>query len=153
MHLASHFESDGPGCEHLNPTQRVCANERGPKNYQDSGPTVAQSFSATVSYTSNTPRRMILVTTFWGLKRPHKHEHPTNHDNWYPPYLGPWNQNVRSLCLRGLWGLYFRLYLLSQGGPAGGSCSALLRGLVLIAYPEARRTHMFEVSVPIDHII
>ena len=36
------------------------------------------------------------------IKRPHKHEAPTNHDFWYPPYIGPWNQNVRSLCLCGL---------------------------------------------------
>ena len=43
-----------------------------------------------------------------------KYRAPKNHLNirilptmvsaclWYPPYTGPWNQNVRSLCLRGL---------------------------------------------------
>ena len=34
-------------------------------------------------------------------KRPHKHKDPTNHNFWHPPYTGPWNQNVRSLCLGG----------------------------------------------------
>ena len=38
------------------------------------------------------------------LKGPHKHKDPTNHDFWYPPSSGPWNQNVRSLCLCGLFG-------------------------------------------------
>ena len=37
-------------------------------------------------------------------KRSHKHKDSTNHDNWYPPSIGPWNQNVRSLCLCGLLG-------------------------------------------------
>ena len=39
-------------------------------------------------------------------KRPHKHKDPTNHGFWYPPYIGPWNQNVRSSCLGGLLGPY-----------------------------------------------
>ena len=34
-------------------------------------------------------------------KRPHKHKDPTNHDFWYPPYLGPWNQNVSSYVYSG----------------------------------------------------
>ena len=38
----------------------------------------------------------------------YKHKDPTNNDFWYPPYMGPWNQNVRSLCLRGLRGHYLR---------------------------------------------
>ena len=29
-----------------------------------------------------------------GPNRPHKHRDPTNHAFWYPPYIGPWNQNV-----------------------------------------------------------
>ena len=28
-----------------------------------------------------------------------KHKLPTTHDFWYPPYVGHWNQNVRSSCL------------------------------------------------------
>ena len=36
----------------------------------------------------------------------YKHKDPTNHGFWYPPYTGPWNQNVRSLCLCGLFGPY-----------------------------------------------
>ena len=39
-------------------------------------------------------------------KRPHKHKDPTNHDVWYLPYIGPRNQNVRSLCLCSLLGPY-----------------------------------------------
>ena len=30
-------------------------------------------------------------------KRPHQHKDPTKHDFSYPPCIGPWNQNVRSL--------------------------------------------------------
>ena len=37
-------------------------------------------------------------------KSPHKHQDPTNHDFWNPPHIGPWKQNVRSLCLCGLLG-------------------------------------------------
>ena len=33
-----------------------------------------------------------------GPKNPHKHQDPTNDDFWSPPYIGPWNQNVRSSC-------------------------------------------------------
>ena len=43
---------------------------------------------------------MILI----GPKRPYKHEDLTSHDFWYPPYIGPWNHNVRSLCLCGHFG-------------------------------------------------
>ena len=34
----------------------------------------------------------------------YEHGDPTNHGFWNPPCLGPWNQNVGSLCLCGLWG-------------------------------------------------
>ena len=40
-------------------------------------------------------------------KRPHEHKDPTNHGFWYPPiysYIGPWKQNVGSLCFCGVWG-------------------------------------------------
>ena len=33
---------------------------------------------------------------------PHKHKDPRKHDFWYPPSIGPWSQNLRSLCLCGL---------------------------------------------------
>ena len=33
-----------------------------------------------------------------------KHKDPTARDFWYPPYVGPWHKNVRSLCLCGLLG-------------------------------------------------
>ena len=33
-----------------------------------------------------------------GPKRPHKHKDPMHHDFSYPPHIGPWNQDVRSLC-------------------------------------------------------
>ena len=39
-------------------------------------------------------------------KRPHKHQDPSEHDFWYPPYIGAWNQNVRSSCSCGLLGPY-----------------------------------------------
>ena len=42
----------------------------------------------------------------WGPRRPHKHKDPTTHSFWYLPYSGPWNQDVRSLCLHGLLGSY-----------------------------------------------
>ena len=38
--------------------------------------------------------------------RPQKqpeHENLARHAFWYPPYVWPWNQNLRSLCLCGLW--------------------------------------------------
>ena len=35
------------------------------------------------------------------FQRPHKHQDPTKHDFWYPPYLEPWNQHLRSSCLCG----------------------------------------------------
>ena len=34
-----------------------------------------------------------------GPSRPHKHEHPTNYGFWNPPYVVPWDQDVRSLYL------------------------------------------------------
>ena len=39
-----------------------------------------------------------------GAKTPHKHENPAKHDFWYPPYIVPLTQNVRSFCLCGLLG-------------------------------------------------
>ena len=39
-----------------------------------------------------------------GPKRRRKDKDPRNHDFWYPPYPGPWNQHVGSLCLCGLLG-------------------------------------------------
>ena len=40
-----------------------------------------------------------------GSKGPHKHEDHTNHGFWIAPCLAaPWNQNVGSLWLCGLWG-------------------------------------------------
>ena len=39
-----------------------------------------------------------------------KHKDPTNYDSWYPPYIGPWKQKVRSLCLCGLLGPYIEPY-------------------------------------------
>ena len=35
--------------------------------------------------------------------RPHKHKHPTKHDVFCPSYIGPWNQNMSSLCF--MWSL------------------------------------------------
>ena len=37
-----------------------------------------------------------------GPQRPHRRKDPTQHDLWHPPFVGPWNQNAKSLCLRGL---------------------------------------------------
>ena len=37
------------------------------------------------------------------------HKDPTKHDFWHLPYIGPWNQNVRSLCLCGVLGPYGNL--------------------------------------------
>ena len=34
----------------------------------------------------------------------YEHKDLTIHGVWLPPYIGPWNSNVRSLCLCGLWG-------------------------------------------------
>ena len=39
-----------------------------------------------------------------GPESPHEHKDPTKQYFWYPPHIGPWNQNVRSFCLCGLWG-------------------------------------------------
>ena len=39
------------------------------------------------------------------FRRPHKHKDPRNQGVWNPPCLGPWNQNVGSLCVFGLWGV------------------------------------------------
>ena len=36
-----------------------------------------------------------------GPNRPQIHKNPTQLDFWYPPFVGPWNQDVRSLCLAG----------------------------------------------------
>ena len=30
-------------------------------------------------------------------KTSHKHKDPTNHEFWYPPDIGPWSQELRSL--------------------------------------------------------
>ena len=35
---------------------------------------------------------------YQGPKRPHKHKDATHHDFRFPACIGPWNQNVRSLC-------------------------------------------------------
>ena len=34
-----------------------------------------------------------------GPKRPHKHKDPTKHDCLVSPHFGPWNRDLRSLCL------------------------------------------------------
>ena len=46
-----------------------------------------------VSDTSNMPQRDINMPP-----SRHKQMDHTNHGPWYPPHLGLWNQNVRSLC-------------------------------------------------------
>ena len=43
-----------------------------------------------------------------------KHKHPTTHEFWYSPYIGPRNQNLRSFCVCGLLGPFF----FSGGVPA-----------------------------------
>ena len=48
--------------------------------------------------------RLQEFTSFKGPKRSCKHKDPANHDFWYLPSIGPWNQNVRSLRLGGLLG-------------------------------------------------
>ena len=42
-----------------------------------------------------------------GSKRPHKHKDPPKHDVGYIPHIGPWNQDVRSLCCCALLGPYW----------------------------------------------
>ena len=46
----------------------------------------------------------------WGPKTPHQHEDPTNHNFLYLPYIGPWNQNVRSLFFTNLMKYYIISY-------------------------------------------
>ena len=57
-----------------------------------------------------------------GSRKPRKRKDPTKPRFWYPPYIGPWNQNVRSLCLCGLLGPYCRT--INPGGLFMSSCSA-----------------------------
>ena len=45
-------------------------------------------------------------------KRPQKRKDATADDFSYPPYTGPWNQDVRSSCLCGLW---YARYLVLKG--------------------------------------
>ena len=54
----------------------------------------------------------VKLRSILGPQRPHEHKDPTSHDFWYPPSLGPWNQNVRSLCLSVLLGS--QLFFVSQ---------------------------------------
>ena len=47
--------------------------------------------------------------------RPHKHNDPIKHEFWYPPCVGPWNQNVRSFCLCRMLGSWlFRVWRVWQ---------------------------------------
>ena len=53
-----------------------------------------------------------------GPARPHKHKEPTDRDLCYPPYVGPSNQNVRSVCLSCNWApncnihIYIYIYII-----------------------------------------
>ena len=58
-------------------------------------PCIATKLSLAVNMT-------ILLVKFKVPRRSHKHKGPTNHDFWFPPDTGPFEQNVRSLCLCGL---------------------------------------------------
>ena len=42
---------------------------------------------------------LLAVATNWGPERPPKQMDPTKHGFWYPPSIGPWSQEVRSLSL------------------------------------------------------
>ena len=39
--------------------------------------------------------RSPLLAPVIGPKQPRKQGDPSNHDFWYPPHIGPWNQNFK----------------------------------------------------------
>ena len=84
----------------------------------------------TVAVTTSFVTIINLKLIVQGPKRPYKHKDPTNHDFWYPPCIGPWNQNIRSLCLCGLLGPDYRraereerLLLRREVGPSSSPCT------------------------------
>ena len=67
----------------------------------------------------------------------HRHQDPTNHDL---PCIGPWNQNVRSSCLRGLWA-----FLMAHEAFSG---PALFCNVQRIAAPTLGKALMLESPGP-----
>ena len=51
-------------------------------------------------------------------EKTNKDKDPTKHGFWYPAYTGPWNQNVRSLCLGGLLSIAGPFYSLLPDTPS-----------------------------------
>ena len=55
------------------------------------------------------PIALVYKVCIEGPKKSQKHKDPTNHDFWYPPCIGPWDQTVRSLCLCGPLGPWYKV--------------------------------------------